>query len=553
MTRAKSQTSEYRSPISSLEVDERQVAQMRQRLRELTFLHKTNQMVSATLDLDSVLQSLMAQVREYFQVGAASVALLDAETGELVFRAAVGEGAAEVVGLRLAPSLGIAGWVIQTGKPATVPVARSDERFYAGVDEKTGVYTQALLAVPVEIEGHTIGVIEILNPSTGTFDPDAQRLLLAVADLAAAAIRNVELYERVRQAERRYENLFSESADPIIVIDLDGKILDLNQRVVELLGRPREALRGMDFCDAIGVSRQACQTAVQQVQAGQRLSTEMQIPSQYEGKRSDSSGQDTRTLETHMAKIDYGEREAIQWIGHDISERVALAQMREDLTHMIVHDLRNPLGSMMSSLQLIHTAFVEPDETVPVMKLVSIAMRSGHKMYRLINSLLDLGRLEAGETELKRTLVSARTLVHEAMEQIQPLALNRSQTLAARVEPGIPKVLADAELIVRVLTNLLDNAVKFTPREGRIALSASQAGNELAFSVSDTGCGIPAESQQRVFDRFARLEHTKGYKGSGLGLSFCKIAVEAHGGRIWVESEPGHGATFSFTLPLEAR
>jgi NtrC-family two-component system sensor histidine kinase KinB len=484
----------------------------------------------------------MAQVRDYFQVEAASVALLDEETGDLVFRVAVGGAAEEVVGLHLAPGHGIAGWVIQTGRSALVPEASVDERFYPGVDERTGWRTRALLAVPVKVEEHTIGVIEALNPAGSNFDEDAQRLLLAVADLAAAAIRNAELYERVRQAERRYESLFNDSADPIVVLDLDGRILDLNQRVIEMLGYPREQLIGADFCDMLGTAREACQTIIQQVRQGQRLSLEMQIP----------SGRESRILETHVARIDYGEREAIQWIGHDVSERVALERVREDLTHMIVHDLRNPLGSMMSSLQLIHTAFIERDETVPVMKLVRIAMRSGDKLYRLIDSLLDLGRLEAGETELQKDLVSSDSLVREAIEQIQPLALNRGQRLVARVKPGLPKVPADRELILRVLTNLLDNAVKFAPKDGRITLSVEREGEKVRFAVSDTGRGIPPESIQRVFDRFVRLDNAKAIKGTGLGLSFCKVAVEAHGGHIWVESELGHGATFYFTLPLEA-
>jgi signal transduction histidine kinase len=103
-----------------------------------------------------------------------------------------------------------------------------------------------------------------------------------------------------------------------------------------------------------------------------------------------------------------------------------------------------------------------------------------------------------------------------------------------------------------VLTNLLDNAVKFAPKDGRITLSVEREGEKVRFAVSDTGRGIPPESIQRVFDRFVRLDNAKAIKGTGLGLSFCKVAVEAHGGHIWVESELGHGATFYFTLPLEA-
>ena len=523
-----------------------QISDLKSQIRELAFLQETSQVLTATLDLDSVLQSLMAQVRDYFQVEATSVALLDEDTGELVFRVAVGEAADEVVGLRLAPAQGVAGWVVRTGEPSLVPVAHADARFYAGVDGRTGFRTRTMLAVPIKIEGRAIGVIEALNPVAGIFDEDAQRLLPAVADLAAAAIRNAELYERARQAERRYESLFNESTDPIIVLNLEGRILDLNQQAVEMLQRSRGQLIGADSCGLFGMSREAYQAALQQVREGQRLTVEMSLEMRT------PSGEETRILETHMARIDYGGREAIQWVGHDISERVALEQMREDLTHMIIHDLRNPLSSIMSSLQLIRIAFVGHDE-IPVMQLLRIATRSGQKLYRLIDSLLDLGRLEAGETELKKALVSPESLVREAMEQIQPLVLNKGQTLAVRIVSGLPEVTADRDLILRVLTNLLDNAVKFTPEEGRITLGVEWTGEEMLFTVSDTGPGIPPEFRQRVFDRFVRPESAGGVRGTGLGLAFCKLAVEAHGGRIWAESEVGKGSSFRFTLPLEAR
>lgn len=516
---------------------------MRKRLRELTFLHQTSQVLTATLDLDSVLRSLMAQVRDYFQVEAASVALLDEKTGELAFRVAVGEAADDVTGLRLAPGQGIAGWVVQTGEPSLVTTARSDERFYSGIDKKTGFHTRTVLAVPIKVKDHTIGVIEALNPTAGLFDDDAQRLLPAVADLAAAAIRNAELYERAHQAERRYESLFNESADPIIVLDMEGKILDLNQQAIEMFKMSRDQLIGITPCDLFGVSREAYRTALQQLGAGQQLNLEVEV----------QSGAEPRILKMHMAKIDYGGHEALQWIGHDISEQVALERMRDDLAHMIIHDLRNPLSSIMSSLQLIHTAFVEQDSTLPIQKLLNIAKRSGQKLYLLIDSLLDLSRLESGETELNKTFAIPASLVQEAIEQIQPLALNRSQNLEVHVASDLPRVPADRNLILRVLTNLLDNAVKFTPADGRITLDVEQTGEKILFTVSDTGQGIPPELAQRIFDRFSRLENAEDIKGTGLGLAFCKLAVEAHGGRLWVESKMSHGSSFKFTLPLEDR
>jgi NtrC-family two-component system sensor histidine kinase KinB len=522
------------------EPGDRQFTVMQKRLRELTFLHETSRVLAATLDLDSVLRSLMAQVRDYFQVEATSVALLDEEADELVFRVAVGEAAEEVTGLRLPSGLGVVGWVARSGKPLLVPKTRANGRFYAGVDESTGFETRVILAVPIKARDRTIGVIEVINPIDGTFDDDAQRILLSVADLAAVAIQNAELYERARQAERRYESLFNEGSDPVVVLDRDGKILDINRRAVEVFGCPSDQVIGGMLSDLLGIPSETCQEAIRQVLRGHSPVSEVKL----------QSGEDVCTLETHMVKIDYGGREAIQWLGHDVSERVALEKMRADLTHMVVHDLRNPLGSIMGSLQLIHTAFVEHDETLPITKLLSVAMRSGQKLYLLIDSLLDLGRLEAGETELNKTSVNVDALVQEAVEQIQPFALGRRQNLSMHVADEVSEVFADRDLILRVLTNLLDNAVKFTHRNGHITLSAERMEGGVLFTVADDGIGISPDHRLRIFERFARLENADGVKGTGLGLAFCKLAVEAHRGRIWVESEVDEGSQFKFTLPL---
>lgn len=522
---------------------DQQVETVQRRLRELSFLHETSQVLTATLDLESVLHALMAQVRDYFQVEAISVALLEEETGTLVFRVAVGVAADEVVGLRMSSGQGIAGWVAESGNPLLVPDVSKDERFYGGVDEQTDFNTRTILAVPIKVESRIIGVIEAINPTVGSFDQNDQRLLLDVADLAAMAIHNAELYERARQAERRYESLFDEGSDPVLVLDLQGRVLDANRQAVEVFDCPRREILGAALSDLLQISPEECQASMRQALEGQRSALGVQL----------SSPAGARALEAHLVKIEYGDREAIQWVGHDISERVELEQMRADLTHMVVHDLRNPLGSIMGSLQLIHTAFVEHDETLPVSKLLRIAMRSGQKLYLLIDSLLDLGRLETGDTELKKVFVDIDSIAQEAVDQIEPFALSKRQMVSMEIAPGLPKVFADRDLVLRVLTNLLDNAVKFTRKDGRITLGVEQDGDDMAFTVSDTGIGISPEYQHRIFDRFLRLENADEVKGTGLGLAFCKLAVEAHGGRIWVESEEGQGSRFKFTLPVEDR
>jgi len=524
-----------------------QIQRLESQVRELSFLQETSQLLTATLDLNSVLRSLMSQVRDHFQVEAVSVAVLDEESDHLIFQVAVGEAAEAVTGLRLRRGEGIAGWVTQHGEPVLVSDVYKDDRFYPGADEQTNFRTRTVLAVPIRIDHQTIGAIEALNPISGEFADNAPDLLAAVAERAAAAIRNAALYERARQAERRYESLFHSSPAPILVMDFDTTILDLNQRAADLLGRPAAELIGSSWNKLVIDPSDAGQppplaTAILNLGETKEISVEIRVPG--------PAG--LTTLQAHMTVIDYEERKAIQLIGHDITEQAKLEGMRDDLMHMIVHDLRNPLNNIIGSLQMIGSAFLEEDESLPVLEVLQVAMRSSTRLRRLIDSLLDLRQLEEGRADLDRVLTPPRLLASEAVEMVEPIVEKKQQELEIDIRPGLPHVFVDRDMITRVMTNLLDNAAKFGPIHGKIAFKIEKAGGELLFTVSDNGPGISPESRESVFQRFRRLESAKGIRGTGLGLPFCKLAVEAHGGRIWVESTPGEGSAFTFSLPLEA-
>lgn len=252
-----------------------------------------------------------------------------------------------------------------------------------------------------------------------------------------------------------------------------------------------------------------------------------------------------------MTTIDYGGRAAVQWVAHDVTERMELERMRDDLMHMVVHDLRNPLGNVISSLRMMRTALIQKDKTLPMLDVLQVAMRSSRKLQRLIDSLLSLRQLEEGKADLQKSVVPPGILIREAVELVRPTVQRKKQEFVLDAPRDLPPVRVDRDMVTRLLTNLLDNAVKFTPTGGRVELAVVEQPDELLFTVSDTGPGIPPESHEHVFERFTRLESAKGTRGTGLGLCFCKLAVEAHGGRIWVESPRGGGSQFKFSLPLE--
>ncbi|WP_420630417.1 ATP-binding protein [Candidatus Leptofilum sp.] len=236
------------------------------------------------------------------------------------------------------------------------------------------------------------------------------------------------------------------------------------------------------------------------------------------------------------------------------SENEALRQMeqrRQELSELVVHDLRNPLGNLFSALNMLELVLPE-DVLEENRELLEIARLSHLRMQDLVDSLLDIAQFEAGRPLGERKPTNIATLMTEVM-QLNAFALaKREMTLTEQFPEDLPTVLADPNQIRRVITNLVDNAIKYSPKRGPLTVTAVRQNNMVEVSVIDEGPGVAPEERERIFDRFAQVE-TGGIRprGFGLGLSYCKLAVEAHNGRIWVETGPNDvGSRFVFTLPV---
>ena len=228
-----------------------------------------------------------------------------------------------------------------------------------------------------------------------------------------------------------------------------------------------------------------------------------------------------------------------------------LERLRDDLTHMIVHDLRTPLTSLMTGVQ---TVPLVGDLNETQQEMIDIAVEGSGTLLGMINDLLDVEKMEQESVPLDLRPLSASELIGRAFAQVASLVRNNDLTLVEDVPENLPSFAGDEDKLRRVLVNLLGNAVKFTPAGGLLTLSARllEGDRMLRFNVTDTGEGIPAEAFGRIFEKFGQVESRKrGRKMStGLGLAFCKMAVEAHGGQVGVESVLGQGSTFFFTIPV---
>lgn len=231
---------------------------------------------------------------------------------------------------------------------------------------------------------------------------------------------------------------------------------------------------------------------------------------------------------------------------HDEARRAVA--VRDELMGVVAHDLRNPLAT----IALNASAMQKRSESEKVRLQAGSIERLAGRMGQLISTMLDAATLESGHLLVSPRPCDVAGLVNDAVEAFESLASSRALnlTLSMSVPEGV-RCMADADRVLQVLSNLLGNALKFSPPEGTVGLSVDQQGDEIHFAVSDSGPGIAPELQPFVFDRFWKHEGS-GYKGTGLGLFIVRGIVQEHGGRVWVESAPGQGATFHFTLPVAA-
>jgi two-component system, NtrC family, sensor histidine kinase KinB len=398
------------------------------------------------------------------------------------------------------------------------------------------------IGLPLEKGGQVHGVMILIHPAVDYFTTEITDMLEAIANMSSAAIGNAVEFSSTRRSQARYQWLFKGSVVPIILTDLEGQIVDANERACDFLGYTHEKLTQMPI------------TAIHRMGTGpigaNRFTT-LQEGKQIEFRTTawNSQGQDV-AVNVWARRLALEDRDVIEWVEQDLTPHMEIEQLRADLTAMVYHDLRGPLHTINSSFSSLGRLLINVDNNT-VLNLIQVGMRSTRQLSRMVESLLDIQRLEAGQAVLDRKTMSMHSLLANAAELVQPLASESEQRLRFAIDENLPYVQIDADMIQRVVINLLENAVKYSPNGGVITLAAQMEGNTIRISVRDSGPGIPKHMQRQIFDKFSRVKYQDVPKGIGLGLAFCRLAVEAHAGYIGVDSDTGQGSVFYFTLPVE--
>jgi signal transduction histidine kinase len=423
---------------------------------------------------------------------------------------------------------GLAGWVARQRRPALVRDTAEDDRFITLPSQRGPI--RSAVSVPIVRGPRLVGVLTLVDAEAGHFEDRHLELLLGAADQIALALLNAQHVETLQLVIRS-------SHDGILFFDTDGRLVIANETALRLLDIPvgAEGLTGRRAAEiwpplAPGPRRALQEALAETGDAG---------AGEFESSRLCVAWTSNR-----IAAPDSAPGRLI--VLHDVTSERELERMREELTRTMVHDLRGPVSVILSALEIARTS------TGSAPDMLVRARRAAEELNELIDGILDVSRLEQGSFPMERRETSIDAVVAQALETAAPVAQRKRQTLGSALHPETPPAWADASLVARVLHNLIGNALKFTPEGGRILIAAAPepgAADLIRVSVEDDGPGIPESVRERLFERFSAGDQPGS--GTGLGLAFCRLAVEAQDGRIWLEPRTG-GSTIAFTLPTAA-
>jgi PAS domain S-box-containing protein len=493
--------------------------------------------INTSLELQDVWRRILNQTMQALQVETVALALIDNVNNDLVFHAAAGHNSGNIPGRHIPHGHGLVGLVAGNGQGLVVPTVRQDPN-YSEVDRFEGIEMRAVAIAPIQSQGKVIGVLEAVNPISGAFDPDAMVVMTGLGSLAGTTIRNAEFLDRIQKAHERYRELFEDSVDAILITDWEGRVLEANRQAVILSGYSTDELHALSVDQLHEVKWNRTGLNFETLKRSDECT--------YESGLLKKDGGST-PIEVHARRVEFDETDSIQWIIQDITERKELDALRDDMIAMIYHDIRSPLGNVVSSLEMM-SSLMPDDETL--VSMLNIARNSTARIQRLVNSLLDINRLESGQHIIDQNSIDPQALIRESIRDVMPAAAGRQQNIENKVTTVLPLIWVDVDMIHRVFINLLENAIKFTPVDGQIQIGAQTDGIFVKFWIRDNGPGISPADRERIFDKFIRVRGKSRTVGLGLGLAFCRLAVHGHGGEIWVESELEKGSTFWITLPV---
>jgi two-component system NtrC family sensor kinase len=493
---------------------------LERRLQEFEALSLIGRTVTAVLDLDTVLTTVVEAAVRLTGAEEGSLLLLDPKSGELYMRASKNFDEEFARTFRLHVQDSLAGQVVASGEPVIL-----DEQSPQKI--KTSYLVHSLLYVPLRVRGKTIGVLGVDNRKAGRALTTGDRaVMLAMADYAAIAIDNAQLYQTSDSERVKLETVLTQTESGVIVLDPENRVVLIN-RAARLVYRVEGDVAGRSLAEVADDPRLL---ALARVGGEAPRREELEAP-------------DGRVFSAQRTLIP-GVGQAI--VMHDITHLKDLDRIKSEFVTTVSHDLRSPLTAILGYVELIERAGSVNDQQREFIRRVRLSV---DHMTRLVADLLDLGRIEAG-LDISMEVAPISVLARYALDGLRSAVETKQQKVETVLSDDLPMVRGDPYRLRQMIANLLENAIKYTPVSGEIVVAAMVEGDQVILRVSDSGPGIPAADQPYIFDKFFRASNVPDdIGGTGLGLSIVKSIVDSHQGRIWVDSQLGRGTTFTVVLP----
>lgn len=527
-------------------------------------LYRIASELSASLDLDYVLNKALALVVDAVEADRASTMMLDASSGQLIHRAACGADVKLSPGGDPVPfsrGEGLVGWVIEQREATIVSDIQQDSR-WVEMGERDRAYRSAL-SVPLIVGDEVLGALLLLHAEPGHFREEHRRLVETAAVQVAHAINNAKLYSLIREQTeqmggmlkaQRVEAAKSEAilegvADGVMVTDSEGNVILFNAAAERILELPREDALGRATREMLGLYGSQAHDWMEMVTEWEE-EPESYEEGDYLATRLDI---EDRVVSVHLAPVFMGQ-ELLGTVSvfRDITAEVEAEQAKVEFVSMVSHELRTPMTSIKGyvDMLLLGTAGGVTEEQK---EFLSVIKSNVERLRTLVNELLDISRIESGRIMFSPQETQVEKVIDRVILSMKGRAREKELDLRSDIPSDLPAVHADADRVVQILTNLIGNACNYTPRGGEVVVCAHHHNSDVQISVRDTGIGISPEDQAKIFDRFFRADNpvVQDATGTGLGLSIVESLVAMHDGQIWVESEPGEGSTFTFTLPTQ--
>ncbi len=501
----------------------RNTSSLQKRLDGLEALQEIGGKVTSLLDLDDVLSAVVAAAVDLTGAEEGSLLLLDEATGELYMRAARNFQEDFVRTFRIPVQDSLPGQVLQTAQPVVM-----DQSVPKKI--KTAYLVSSLMYVPIMFKDRAIGVLGVDNRHSGhPFSDDQLTMVSVLADYAAIAIENARLFEHSEVERQKLETILTSVGDGVLVVDRENHLLLINPVARQAFGLDEEDLAN---------------TPIQEIIHQPELLDILNEEHRKSPFQTEITLEDGRVLNAQVTTIpEIGVAVTTQ----DITHLKELDRIKSDFVNTVSHDLRSPLTAILGYVELIErVGFVNTQQ----LEFIRRIQYSVQNITALINDLLDLGRIEAG-FDSRKEVVPLAAVIQYAVEGFKNRAGEKEQEFEVDIAADLPQVLGNPIRLRQMISNLIGNAVKYTPSGGKIRVKAQAEENQIIFQVSDNGPGIPVADQPYIFDKFYRASNVATeISGTGLGLAIVKSIVENHQGRIWVDSTPRQGSTFTVVLPI---